>query len=494
MICADARRLLGAYRREDLSPGEEARLTEHLASCAACREKEAAFHDIGAMVRRLPNLVPPPAFREAVFAAIRAEQLRTESPAERLARAETDPGLPVVRGRPVTRRPRRGARPLNTRAVAAVAAVFLLAALTAYAVPGLTGRSLGDAVGNLFGGHGKSPTVDRYTPDAHYPLVASALAVSGWLAYSASDSAGDAMLFAQDRRTGTNTPLLATPAHTPLLLRTLTAHWAVWLAGTGHADAPWALRASHLPASSSGAAALPALTLAENANSGDSSPDAPVALNGVWAQGDTVLVAETSRAGTGVLLDVDLSSGSPSARVIARASAPGHLLTDPSAENGTIYWADVWNDAATGPHSTIWRTDGAGQARMAFDDDHAFRPLATHSALAWVEVPATAASGSGDAAGVARALETLRGALVFGDAGGAHRREITPVVDAASVQAAGPLLLWRDQGREHAYDLRTSAPSALDALVRAASYVGADAEAVAWGDGPSSPIAVYDIH
>nr|MBF6591990.1 hypothetical protein [Ktedonobacterales bacterium] len=193
-------------------------------------------------MRHLPTLVPPPAFREAVFAAIAADQRRAESPAARIARAETDPRLPVVRALPVARLPHTSGRRFNVSAAAAMAAVLLLALFTARLVPGLGMGTLGNALGGLFGGD-TSPTISHYTPDRRFSLAAGALATSGWLVYSASDRSGETMLFAQSRRTRRETPLLAAATRAPITLDALTARWAIWSEGRDAPDADWTVHA-----------------------------------------------------------------------------------------------------------------------------------------------------------------------------------------------------------------------------------------------------------
>ena len=76
MTCRRAHRLLAAYRRDDWAPRDRAALGQHLNSCSACRKIEFAYRSVGESVRQLPSITPPPGFREAVFAAIRADEQR----------------------------------------------------------------------------------------------------------------------------------------------------------------------------------------------------------------------------------------------------------------------------------------------------------------------------------------------------------------------------------------------------------------------------------
>ena len=168
MTCAEARPLLAAYRRDDTTAEESAALVTHLAACEACQTVEASFRRAGTLVRHLRTEVPPPSFRAAVFAAIAEEQRRLtkyETPAARLARAETDPGLPVVRALPASlagrqfprAATRRGVPRVSGPAVAAMAAVLLLGVFTAHALPGGGFAALGAALGGVFGHHPPPP-------------------------------------------------------------------------------------------------------------------------------------------------------------------------------------------------------------------------------------------------------------------------------------------------------------------------------------------------
>jgi len=74
LSCAQVRPLLAAYRRDDWSVDDMAAVNAHLAGCADCRAAEAAYRVGGERLRQLPSITPPPDFRAAVFAAIRARK------------------------------------------------------------------------------------------------------------------------------------------------------------------------------------------------------------------------------------------------------------------------------------------------------------------------------------------------------------------------------------------------------------------------------------
>src|SRR5579859_3139210 len=207
LTCAQVRRMLAAYRRDDWPTADLAAFSRHLASCADCRRAEGDYRRTGEMIRHLPSITPPPEFREAVFAAIRAEERRLAPEIARLSRAATNPDLPVIRLAP---RPARPARLRLAPRVALVAAVLLLSFVTARLLPALDPGTLDRAATRL--ASGSAPTVARYPVDARYSAVTAAMATSAWLVYSAADASRGAMLFARDRRSGRVAPLLAAPS------------------------------------------------------------------------------------------------------------------------------------------------------------------------------------------------------------------------------------------------------------------------------------------
>jgi hypothetical protein len=230
-----------------------------------------------------------------------------------------------------------------------------------------------------------------------------------------------------------------------------------------------------------------------------SAADTPTTLGGVWASGNTVLVAAATASGAGVLVRLDLSSGTPVAAVIAR-TAPGHLLTDPSAENGAYYWADVWLDGATGLHSAIWRGDGAGHASTVSADETAFHPAETDGMLIWVEVPgqtlAGAAANSPDASPDAdeQTIQQLNGALEAWDLSSGQQWQVASKANVASVQAAGSTVVWHSGAQTHSYDLTGKAPAPVEQQMRGATFTGTTASAVVWAQGDASTLYVSDAH
>lgn len=119
MACRDIRELISAFVDGETSAEETALVTEHLSSCARCRDLERGMRAMGEGVRQVRR-EPTEAFREAVFARLESEGT--------LPKGKRVPAFPW----------RWAAVPL---AAAAAAALFLLASRDAVRerpVPGPT--------------------------------------------------------------------------------------------------------------------------------------------------------------------------------------------------------------------------------------------------------------------------------------------------------------------------------------------------------------------
>ena len=467
MTCRRAHRLLAAYRRDDWSPRDRAALGQHLNTCSACRKIEFAYRSVGESVRQLPSITPPLGFREAVFAAIRADEQRMGRAVAALTEADTSPELPVISSahRPISlaaARKRRTVR-LNPRiALIAAAAVVLLGVLSIQVLPHSGLASLATSLGAAHSGTGQTakPSVARYMPDARAHAITRALATTKWLVYSAADTAGATTLYAENRQTKAIAPLTHGSATAPVMLRAVTNDWVFWSAGD---DASWTLYAGRFGGSAGAATALV---------KSDTSGDAPAALNGVWANAHMALVAVTTNAGESEVLRFALPATNAAPVTIAETAVQGHALADPSADNSTIYWAERWQDT-TGQHSLIWSRSASDQARQMSADDTAFAPHIANGMLIWVEgQPGTLE---------AEALS-----------GGQQQWTIAQSVDSESVRVAGETVLWRAGGAMHAWDTRTHQSSAIDALVRSAAWVEACDSSIVWA-GSDGAIDVYDV-
>jgi hypothetical protein len=506
MTCARARQLLGAYRRDDWRPGELEALGRHLSGCAECRRVEASYRRVGEGIRQLPSITPPASLREAVFAAIRAEEDRGAPSLTQLTTEETQPRLPALRRgartAPTTRRP----LVLGARTAVAVAAVLLFSLFSLRLVPALAqslpliASSISTAVQQATGG-AAGPRVEQYPTHIRSGHITAAMASNHWVAYVAADASGGSMLYAENRSARQSLALLPAPLDTPIEVRGVSDHWVIWLAGSGTAASPWTLWASRLTAQGAGAGSVVAgqpLALVSS-GSGESASSAPAQLGGVWIGGDVVLVAATKGAGDSTLVRLDLASrqGAPATQIVARAQAPGHLLTDPSAAGSTYYWAEVWVDGTTGLHSDIWQSDGSGQAHQVTHDGESFAPRVAGQSLVWVRpsVPvyldASVVAGQ-PAAAAQRALAQLGGSIHARDLRSGQGRQVSAHAAASSLEVAGALVVWRDGGQTHTYDLAHGGPSAVDSQVHTAAYAGANGTALAWGQSGSVTIDVYD--
>ncbi|MBF6591427.1 MAG: hypothetical protein IVW57_12995, partial [Ktedonobacterales bacterium] len=193
-------------------------------------------------------------------------------------------------------------------------------------------------------------------------------------------------------------------------------------------------------------------------------------------------------------LRLDLRSGAPTTRVIARASAAGHLLADPSMDGSAYYWADVWVGQDAHLHSMIWRGDETGHTRAVSSDDGAFHPRVTRGTLLWIEARNAGAGSAtpGDLTATGRALDAVSGALEARTLSDGRQWQLASAADAGSLQAAGPFVLWRVSARTSAYDLRSDAAAGVGTQLSGAAFVGGDATALTWDDGSGS-IAVLDL-
>lgn len=468
MTCRRAHRLLAAYRRDDWSPRDRAALGQHLNTCSACRRVEFSYRGVGESVRQLPSITPPPGFREAVFAAIRADEARMGRSVTSLTEADTSPELPVITSS--TRRPvsltaarKRRAAWMNPRvALIAAAAVVVIGLLSIQALPHSGLGSLAASLGAAHTDHPQTPklAVARYMPDAHARAITRALATSEWLIYSAADTTGATTIYTENRQTKIITPLTHGSATAPVTLRAVTNGWAFWSAGN---EATWTLYASSLGAGAN--AAIPLVI-------SDTAADAPAALNGVWADAHMALVAVTTRAGVSEVRQFALPTTNAAPVTVAQTAVQGHALADPSADGSSIYWTEKWTDAS-GQHSLIWSRGASGQAHQMSLNDSAFAPHIANGLLIWVEGP----SGTLEA----QALSNSQQQWV-----------VAQSVDSSSVRVAGQMVLWRAGGVLHTWDTRTHSSSAIDAQIRTAAWVEASASSIVWA-GPGGSINVYDV-
>jgi len=494
LSCEQARRLLGASRRDDWTTDELEALGAHLRACPDCRKVEAQYREVGEHVRQLPSTPPPAWFRTRVFAAIAAEQQRIAQHAarrqmhtvpsrtprwagqpaaallgvSRMAGAETDPSLAAVRPIPAPRSLRQRLAAVvqtDTRIVAGLAAMLLLALLGAALVPASPFFLLG-----------RTPSISHYSADARVSHLTSTGASTAWLAYGGQDASGQYLLLAQNRQQGGRPVALVIGSSSPLNIASVTGRWVLWRASNG---ADWRLAASMLPSGQT-------ITLLDSTASGSG---APVALHGVWASGNRVLAAITTRGGSGLVVEFDLSSGAPTANVVVRAG-PSFELADPSFDSGAYYWANILQDPDGGLHSAIWRGTDASHAQQVLSDDEAFRPQVTHGALVWVSA-GSAPKTSGPE--IDQGLAAARGTVQERDLTSGQQHQIGTNAAAATLSAAGALAIWQSGAKTYTYDIGAHGPSSVDAQVRGASVVGLSDTALVWAQPSNTTLNVYDV-
>jgi hypothetical protein len=463
MTCKRAHRLLAAYRRDDWSSRDRASLGQHLSTCSACRRIEFSYRGVGESVRQLPSITPPPGFREAVFAAIRADEQRMGRAVASLTEADTSPELPIVSvaKRPVSlaaARQRRAAW-LNPRiAVVGAAAAIMLGLLATQLLPHANLASFAASLGFARAAENTPLTVAHYMPDTHARSITRALATSGWLVYSAADSAGATTIYAESRQTKSSVPLARGSATAPVALHAVTNDWALWSAGTGSS---WTLYAGRINGGANATALL---------HSGTAATD-PSALNGVWANEHVILVAFTTHAGASRVLQLASPAAVP--MLLAQTTTPGHTLTDPSADGALVYWVESWRDVS-GQHSLLWSRNAAHQTQQLSLSASAFAPHIVRGTLLWVD----GQHGTLEA----RSLTSSQ-----------QRWVLAQAVDSASVRVAGETVLWRAGGVLHTWDARTHTSSAVDAQLRTAAWAEASDTSILWA-GPGGSINVYDVH
>jgi Putative zinc-finger len=470
MTCRRAQRLLAAYRRDDWSPRDRAALGQHLSTCAACRRSEVSFRNVGESVRQLPSITPPPGFREAVFAAIRADEQRMGRAVASFTERDTAPELPVISS---TRLPislaaarqirKRRAPWLNPRlALVASAAVVALGLLSVQVLPHSGLASLAASLGIIHSDKTQPPnvTIVHYMPDAHAHTVTRALATTGWLVYSAADGAGATTIYAENRKTKAVVTLARGTVDAPVTLHAVTPGRVFWSAGDG---ASWTLYASQPGAGTSAAMAL--------LQSG-AAADTPAAITGVWANDSLALVALTARDGSGKLLRFSLHTANAGPSTVTQTTQ-GHALADPSFDGASVYWAEKWQDG-NGQHSLIWSQDISGQLHQLSRDDTAFAPHVTQGVLIWV----AGQHGTLEAQSLANSKQQWI---------------VAQAVDSESVRVAGEMVLWRAGGNLYSWDARTHHSSAVDAQIRTAAWVEVSETSIIWA-GSGGSIEVYDIH
>lgn len=496
MTCTQVRRLLAAYRRDDWSPRELEAFGGHISMCAECRRVEASFRSVGERVRQLPTITPPASLRERVFAAIREESAASAPALARLTNDETQPKLQVVRGRATA--PRRRQIVLGTPAAIAVAAALLLSLVGARLVPAIShdlpsiAASLANIAPNSLTQAG-APHISRYAAPADSGAISSALASSQWVVFVAAAN-GNTHVEAMNRTTHQITVLGADSRSGSAAALGLVDHWALWVTGDSSATSAWTLWASALPGTHAPASSQPFALL----TSPGTSDDAPALLDGTWIAGNTALAAVVTRSGESRIVRFDLAVGQSSAtsRVVAHSGA-GHVFSDPSMAGGQYYWADAWADGNGALHSDVWRGDDAGATTAVTSNGATFAPRVAGRSLVMIQSngpilldPAQFAAGPTQAV---RAMVQLVGGTLYAQsltAGTAQR--MNAHVMAGSLAVSDALLVWRDGGQVHSFDLGRNAPSAVDRDLRGAAFEGATSTALAWGGAHSSVIDVYD--
>jgi hypothetical protein len=492
------RQQLAVYRLEDSDGQDRTLVQQHLATCYGCREAQTGFRLSGDFIRQLPTIVPPPAFRDSVFAAIRGEALRQAPTLAQISRAVTNPELPAISAETLKHsRAIRSDTALSSRAagrrlrvrvsLVAAAAVLLISLLGARLISLVGTSALGGSAANL--GAASLPRTVRYPLQGRFAHPTSAMATATWLVYTAVDNSNQTMIYAKNRRSQQTVQLLLMPSSLALTVHALTDNWVIWSTGDGVSSSPWRLYASAL----ANAGSTPPVVLVD---SSATSPNSPATLGGIWADGDTVLVAGAPRSGPGELLKFDLSRGAPAVTVISHGQTTGDILTNPSFADGSYYWADVWFDSTSGLHSAIWKENGQGDNSQVSTDQTSFHPQVEGSMLAYVDVAGTqqmattlrTATPDTDI----RLLDSLHGVLYVRTLGTTQQDQISNDVVVPTVALGGTVLLWQNGSALYAIDLNTRQPLSVGAQLQAAAFAGVTSSSLAWTKSSEDEIFVYN--
>lgn len=532
MTCKQARQLLAAYRREDLSPGENAELQAHLQECAACQAQAAEFRSIGAALQSLPKLAPPPDFYARVMAAVQAEAQPTaeRAPATASKKAEqvVIPGLTDIAYLPSVRRAvterrakvtplRRQVSPAGMFALrygAGLAALFLIFAVgvsTGLFFLLRPGPTTGTGVCVSLCPHSLYET---YSPDPAYPLVADATASADgqYIIYAAHNTSNKWMLEEFNIQTQKSTALLPAPVAGPLLLEGWAQSWVLWAQGNPSLAEHWELDATQFSPALSGAASRLTLLRGDQAGPGGTVK----ALHGISTLGATVFLAEELADGHGQLVSLDLTHQAEATRsVIATAEAPDHLIATPTATIDattgvlTVYWVDQWQDADGTLHGNIQRlTPGVSPVvETVTTNGVSFDPLIVQGKLIWLEeqpaqpsaptasqpAPTLTPTPTATPDGIHATQSRITGTLWVEPLDGRPDLDTAPKNTAPKTaisgtdelisdpQAGATFVVWKDKnGDYHLYDVPNNHAQALNDSITNPLVVSVSPNAILW--------------
>jgi hypothetical protein len=411
--------MLAAYRETKNGVTDTTELDVHLERCASCRKFLAQATFIGARVRALPEIEPPPDMHAQLMRRLAREHLQfmqkappgsvttpeflkpflrehahstlASHPISALSTAETGP-LPIIRAKRPARTRRAG---MSQFAILGLAAMFLVLLMTG----GVTSlvylaqrnaqqlASVSSNNGDLI--HHVDISEVKYTTKTLYPHIVSAVGDSNAIYYTAYSDAVTPqwMLLQMNRAQQTSTPLLAYPTQEPIIVLGSSPDWLVWLQyGTpqmkpyrnnpGNAGqtiiTPWSLYSLSLAQlqsslQSDSAFPTPVLLLKGDFNAATAPSWVHTPVQGTWFMHDTFLVAVLDATGHSRLLSYQLElAGKPVLTTIATA-APGHIFTSPTADSSgaNIYWADEWISSAGYLSSNIWLQGEVNAPRAA---------------------------------------------------------------------------------------------------------------------------------
>lgn len=393
-----------------------AALNAHLEQCAECRRLRNQYDLVGEHIRALPKTEPAPEAYSRLMRALAAEhtQFIQNNPASAMSHPipsflspyiqeqtqRTQPADPIVAFASATTGPlpvittpvrrRRSTQKFSHLGIVGLAAAFLMVIM----MGGLTSLLMLARHGSVIPSGGSfvyinfaqvSPT--SYQTNTSYPHVASVLADTSTIYYTAYNNNGDWMLEAADlanNKTTTSTPLLHTAVKDPLIVLSSNANWLLWLdyqlpkithpgtdSLTTNSQGPrsWILYMAQIqppevPTQQNTQTAVnptPTLGRIQTLVSGKFDqtkvPDwVHKPIQGVWQNQNSMLVALVDEQGHSHLDQFTLDNNKIDKKELS-SEKNGHILTSPTAsnDNSKIFWSEEWKTTEDNQlHSVIW--------------------------------------------------------------------------------------------------------------------------------------------
>jgi hypothetical protein len=452
--CSQAREMIPIYREIKANQTDTIALDVHLTKCADCRTLFDQHSLVGERIRSLPPVevsseahnkllralavehrrflqrssssaiqTPTPDFLKPYLKEQIHHERRTDALAS-FSSAETGP-LPIVR--PVQKRRRHTS--MSHLGIVGLAAMFMLVMMVG-GIASLLMLARHDQVptraDNLANNSHKVSRVSAavLSTQTEYSHVASAVASRQYIYYTAyGDYDTGWMLLRLDNKTRVSTPLLSSPASSPLIVLGSSKNWLAWLqwdlpktikAKKAHTEDTvirnWTLYVLPLTGNQQTLYATPKAILQGSFDQKTVPAWVHTPIQGTWFTQDTLLVSSIDQKGNAHLIQYLLedttrqtqgkqtNTHKPAVTELAH-TGNGHIFTSPTANSdGTaIYWGEEWltNDhvlhgniwtqqtVTTAPRPGKWAPNaGTETTQFLFSaDEKAFRPQVVNNTL-----------------------------------------------------------------------------------------------------------------